>query len=185
MSVRTILKLLSLATAVAMIVSGCTAGEHSPSQDTGSVEQGAFRPFPIGAPVPAYKIATLAGDTMTLGTRGPVTILNVWATWCTSCREEMADLEALHRDFATRGVRVVGVSVDGGNGVRVRQFVEHERLTFPVAHDPTQRVQQLYRIVGVPETLVIGSDGRLLWRWVGNLHPVVDSVRRIATVGAS
>jgi cytochrome c biogenesis protein CcmG, thiol:disulfide interchange protein DsbE len=147
------------------------------------LSSGEFRPLVVGEPAPAYEAPTLGGDTVRLGGRGPVTILNVWATWCTSCREEMADLEGLHRQFAPRGVRVIGVSVDGGDGARVRRFVEGERLTFTVAHDPEQRIQQLYQVVGVPETFVIGADGRLLWRRVGNIHPVVDSVR--ALVGAS
>jgi peroxiredoxin len=137
----------------------------------------AFRPIGIGEPVPAYAITTLAGDSVRLGGTQPVTIVNVWATWCTSCKEEMSDLESLHRDFGSRGARVIAISVDGGDGTRVRRFMEAERLSFMVAHDPDQRVQLLYQVAGVPETFVVGRDGRLLWRHVGNLHPVVDSAR--------
>lgn len=139
----------------------------------------AFRPLAVGEAAPPYAVATLAGDTVHIGGRSPITVLNVWATWCTSCREEMADLGALHRELAPRGVRVIGVSVDASGGARVRRFAEEEKLEFTIAHDREQRVQALYRVVGVPETLVIDGSGRLLWRWVGNLHPVVDSVRAV------
>jgi cytochrome c biogenesis protein CcmG, thiol:disulfide interchange protein DsbE len=129
-----------------------------------------YRPLAVGDAVPAYASATLAGDTVRVGGVGRLTLVNVWATWCTSCREEMADLEAIHRDYASRGLRVVAVSVDAGNGERVRRFVESERLTFTVAHDPGGRVQQLYRVAAVPETYLVSTDGRLLWQLRGGLH---------------
>jgi len=127
----------------------------------------AFRPLAVGATVPGYAVSTLQGDTVRLGGAERLTVLNVWATWCTECREEMAELQALHTDFAFRGVRVVGVSVDVGPDSRVQRFAEGEKLTFPIAHDPEGRVKRLYQVVGVPETFVIGTDGRLLWRWIG------------------
>lgn len=140
----------------------------------------AFRPLAVGDTVPAYAALTLTGDTARVGggDRGPV-LVNVWATWCTACREEMADLEALHREFGPRGLIVLGVSVDEGDGVRVRRFVDRERLTFVVAHDPAGRVQQLYGTVGVPETYLVGADGRLLWRRAGNIHGALDEARTL------
>ncbi len=143
-----------------------------------------FQPLAVGDAVPAWASATLAGDTVAIGGAQPVTVLNVWATWCTSCREEMADLEGLQQEFGAHGVRVVGVSVDAGEPWRVQRFVETAKLTFVIAHDPAQSIQRLYHVVGVPETFVIGADGRLLWRRVGNLHPAVDSVRSIIAAAA-
>jgi peroxiredoxin len=91
----------------------------------------------------------------------------------------MADFNALHREFAPRGVRVLAVSVDADNGSRVRRFVEGERLAFTVGLDPDRRVDQVFQVVGVPETFVIGKDGRLVWRHIGNVHAVMDSVRAV------
>lgn len=143
-----------------------------------------FRALQPGDTVPHYASASLRGDTVRLGGAEAVTVLNVWATWCTSCREEMSDLEALSREFSPRGVRVVGVSVDGGDGTRVRRFVEGEKLTFTVAHDPAQRIQQLYQVVGVPQTLVVNREGKLLFSYVGNLRPMLDSVRTLLASAA-
>jgi len=156
------------------VAAGCGKGTPAPRES-------AFQPLAVGDLVPAFTARTLDGDTVRLGGAQPVTLLNVWATWCTSCREEMADLEAIQRDFAGRGVRVVAVSVDAGDGQRVRRFVESAHLTFVVGHDPGQRVEQVYRTVGVPESFVISREGRLLWRRAGNLHDVVDSVRGTLT----
>lgn len=177
-----------LATALCVSVSFAAAacGNSKGARAASSAEAdsaGAFHSLAEGAPVPAYTISTLDGTPLKIGGEGAITVLNVWATWCTSCREEMADLNALQREFVTKGVRVVGVSVDAGDVTRVARFAEAERLAFSVAHDPEQRIQQLYQVVGVPETFIIDRRGALLWRHVGNLHPVADSVRRIL-VGA-
>jgi cytochrome c biogenesis protein CcmG/thiol:disulfide interchange protein DsbE len=139
--------------------------------------KGEFRPLAVGQPIRAYSVETLAGDTVRLGGPGRVTVLSVWATWCTSCREEMADLNALQQEFAPHGVQVLAVSVDAGDRSRVQRFAEEEKLTFTVAHDPEARVEQAFQLTGVPETFVVGKDGRLLWRHIGSVHAVVDSVR--------
>jgi peroxiredoxin len=114
-----------------------------------------------------------------------VTLVNVWATWCTACREEMADLEALHREFQPRGLRVVAVSVDEGDGTRVRRFARQARLTMPVAHDPSGTVQDLYQVMAVPETYLVATDGRLLWRQAGGLHGAPEAARRAVVAALS
>ena len=129
---------------------------------------------------PLFETATLAGDSVHLGKPNePVTVLNVWATWCTSCREELQDLQTLSDDYKSRGVRVLGVSVDEADVARVRKFVEKEKVTFPMAHDQEGRVQQLYQVSGIPNTFIIDKDGRILWKSIGNLHGVVDSLRHV------
>ena len=142
----------------------------TPGAAPGAASAAAFRPLAPGDSVPPYVAPTLAGDTVRVAAGGPLTLVNVWATWCTSCREEMADLEAVHRDYGARGVRVVAVSVDEGDAARVRRFVAHEQLTMPIALDPEGRIQQTYSVVGVPETFLVGRDGRLVWRHAGGLH---------------
>ena len=160
------LTLLSLLAAAA-----CGRRADAPAADSGAAPAAqAFRPLAPGDTVPPYAAPTLAGDTVRVAAGGSLTLVNVWATWCTSCREEMADLEAVHRDYAARGVRVVAVSVDDGDPARVRRFVEHEKLTMPIALDPAGSIQQAYSVVGVPETFLVGGDGKLVWRQQGGLH---------------
>jgi peroxiredoxin len=129
----------------------------------------AFHPLEVGAVVPEYAIASLAGDTVRVRPGEKPTVLNVWATWCTSCREEMAALDSLNREFGPRGARVVGVSVDEGSTNVVRRFAEANHLAFTIAHDQPGDIQRSYRIVGVPTTFIIASDGRLMWMHTGNI----------------
>ena len=128
----------------------------------------AFRPLVVGDSAPAYAAVTLAGDTVRVGAGTPV-LLNVWATWCESCREEMADLATLEKKYAPEHVKVVAVSVDNGGGERVKRFAESEKLPFTVAHDPAGGVQRAFQAVGVPETYLVSGDGRLLWVRRGGL----------------
>jgi cytochrome c biogenesis protein CcmG, thiol:disulfide interchange protein DsbE len=144
----------------------------SSSSDRGA----AFHPLTVGDQAPTYAVRTLRGDSVRVGAGTPV-LLNVWATWCTSCREEMADLASIERAYAPRGVKVLAVSVDKGDGTRVKRYVEAEKLPFRVAHDPEGEVQRTFQAVGVPETYLISADGRLLWVQRGGLHGGLDSVR--------
>ena len=173
--------------AISMVAAACGGGGGRPTADSAAAaataDPDAFRPLGVGDTVPAYAARTLAGAEARVGAPGPgargdsLTLLNVWATWCTSCREEMGDLAALHREFAPHGLRVLAVSVDQGAEAKVRRFAEHERLPFTVAHDPDNRVQPLYGVVGVPETYLVGADGRVLWKRAGNVHGVLGEAR--------
>jgi cytochrome c biogenesis protein CcmG, thiol:disulfide interchange protein DsbE len=123
----------------------------------------------IGQPAPVYGARTLACDSVHLADlRGQVVLLNVWATWCPPCREEMPDLQEIYERHSARGLEIVGVSVDARNEREaVRRFVEEYQLTFTIWHDPDDAVGGRFRVIGVPSTFLIGRDGVLLWRHVG------------------
>jgi peroxiredoxin len=93
--------------------------------------------------------------------RGQVVLVNVWATWCAPCREEVPSMQALYRDFAPRGFKIVAVSIDEGAGdaAKVRDFMRGFGVTFDVLHDPAGAIQKTYQTTGVPENFVIGADG--------------------------
>jgi cytochrome c biogenesis protein CcmG, thiol:disulfide interchange protein DsbE len=141
---------------------------------------GSVRMFRAGDAAPAFAGATLAGDSISLdGLRGEAVMLNVWATWCIPCREEMPALEALHRRYEGRGLRIVGVSIDA-SGVRgdVQHFVDEHDITFTIVHDPAERVSRAFRTIGVPETFLIDRDGTIVRRWIGKFDPLAADVIR-------
>lgn len=133
-----------------------------------------FRPLAVGDPAPAYQAVSLAGDTVRLAElRGEVVVLNVWATWCHPCREEMPALQRLHEELGPLGVRVVGVSVDGRSSAHlVPTFLEEVGVTFDILRDPEERVVRAFTTIGVPETFLIGRDGVVLHRWIGPFDPL-------------
>lgn len=130
----------------------------------------AYMPFQPGELVPTYSVRLLSGGSLRLGGQEPLTLINVWATWCTPCREEFPQLEKLYRTYHPSGMRLVAVSVDRGNDEKVRRFIKSQAVTFSIGLDDQGAIQQNYRTIAVPETLLIGSDGRLLWRKSGALR---------------
>lgn len=132
-------------------------------------------PLVVGATAPAYSTRALSGETLSFSGAAAhdVVLLNVWATWCTSCREEFHELEQLRAVYAARGLRVVAVSVDQGGDLKVRQFVAAQKSTFPVAHDRDAKITSLYGVVGLPATYLIGRDGKVTWTLTGSF--LVDS----------
>jgi peroxiredoxin len=144
-----------------------------------------FRPVQVGDTVPTYEAPRLSlTDRRTpavwsLRATARPTVVNIWATWCTACREEMADLQTLHAQYASRGVDIVGVSVDRGSSDRVQRFVHGEGLTFPIVHDAEGRIESAFGVVGVPETVFIDGAGRVRWKTTGNVHGALPALRRV------
>lgn len=122
-------------------------------------------PVSVGSKAPKFTAATLTGSPATKSLadyEGKVVLLNVWATWCPPCREEMPSIERLHREFAPQGLAVVAVSVDDpGKEDVIREFVKEYGLTFEILHDPERNIKQSYQIAGYPETFVIARDGTI------------------------
>ena len=121
---------------------------------------------------PSYSAITLEGDSVSLADlRGDVVLLNVWATWCTPCRKEIPELQALHEARADEGLRVVGVTVDARHAKEgVRRFVDRFGMTYDVWWDPDQTIVGKLGAMGVPLTVLIDRDGRIIWRKLGALE---------------
>jgi len=161
-----------------VVLAGCADGPEG----GGSGQAGRFTPLRAGAPAPAYAAVDLAGDSLSLSDlRGEVIVLNLWATWCHPCREEMPALQALHERFSGEGLHVVGVSIDGRSSADlIPGFLEEVGVTFRILRDPQERVVRAFTTMGVPETFLIGRDGTLLHRWVGAFDPLApEHVERI------
>lgn len=123
-----------------------------------------------GAPAPAFTFSTLAGGTSSLSDfRGKVVLVNIWATWCPPCIEEMPDLENLYRRMKRDGVpfEILGVSIDALGGDPVRKWVDRFGLTFPILLDPRGKIKKLYRTTGVPETFIVDPQGLLVQKIIG------------------
>jgi len=125
-------------------------------------------------PAPDYSARLLGVDAVaTLASlRGRVVVLNTFATWCAPCRAEMPDFEVFYRRYRDRGLDVVGVNVDEGEAdERVVRFVEKMGISFTIWRDPRNLFSKRFRVLGVPETLLIDRDGMILQHWNGPMDP--------------
>lgn len=123
----------------------------------------------VGAAAPAYTTRALSGDSVSLAAlRGKVVLLNVWATWCHPCREEIPQLQALHERHAQAGLAVVGVSVDAaGMDDGIRDFAREFKMTYPLWLDPDERISTQFLTIGVPSSFLIDRTGVIRWRKTG------------------
>lgn len=89
---------------------------------------------------------------------GKPLLLNLWATWCAPCRNEMADLETLHRALAPRGLVLIAISIDEDIQL-AREFTRRQGLTFTVLSDPGQRwAGSALKAPGLPTSYLVGAD---------------------------
>jgi peroxiredoxin len=120
-------------------------------------------PITVGSKAPDFQATTVDGVPVTrtiADYQGDVVLLNIWATWCLPCRTEMPSIQALHDRFASKGLKVVAVSVDNpGTTEEIQKFRDEYGLTFDILHDASGAIKRDYQTTGVPETFVIGRDG--------------------------
>ena len=94
--------------------------------------------------------------------KGKVVLLNIWATWCGPCRDEMPSMEKLYKEFGSQGLEIVAVSVDDpGTEQTIRDFVKKYGITFEILHDPDKTTAQKYQVTGYPESFIIGREGTI------------------------
>lgn len=131
-------------------------------------------PVGVGVEAPNFSVVTLDSIpvTKTLDDyRGKVVLINLWATWCQPCRVEMPAIEALHRDYASKGLKIIAISADDpGTDAAIRSFVKKYGLTFEVLHDTggqEGKVSKDYQTTGYPETVIIGRDGIIRKKLLG------------------
>lgn len=147
---------------------------------TAWVARDRFTPLGPGSRAPDFTYPDLDGTPVSLSDlRGKVVLVNLWATWCPPCREEMPSMERLYRAMEGRPFEILAVSVDaqeggvdvaGREGGNLRAFAEELELTFPILHDPSMRIQSLYQATGFPESFVVGKDGVIYRKVFGSLE---------------
>lgn len=136
-----------------------------------------------GTRAPNYQVfGVTSNDTVNVSDyRGEVVLLNVWATWCGPCEQEMPSMERLHQELGPQGLRVVAISVDQGDVSAVREWAAEHNLSFTVLHDPSGRIQQVYQTTGVPESFVIDRQGVIVKKIIGATewdHPAQKALFR-------
>jgi cytochrome c biogenesis protein CcmG/thiol:disulfide interchange protein DsbE len=114
-----------------------------------------------GRRAPDFRIRLLSGGEATLASyRGRVLVLNFWASWCPPCVEETPALNALSKVFPPSRVAILGISIDE-DPVAYRTFLSRYGITYPTGRDPSQAIMHRYGTVQIPETYVIGPNGRV------------------------
>ncbi|MBI4379063.1 MAG: TlpA family protein disulfide reductase [Nitrospinae bacterium] len=121
-----------------------------------------------GTPAPDFTLPDLNGVNHTLSRfKGKVVFLNIWATWCKPCKDEMPSMEKLHQRFKDRDFIMLAVSIDKDGKNAVEPFMKEYNLTFPALLDPDGITSKLYKTTGVPETFIIDKNGNVILKTIG------------------
>lgn len=121
---------------------------------------------PRELPLISFQDAT--GKTVSLADfQGRVILLNLWATWCPPCREEMPSLDRLNAKLGGPGFEVVALSIDRDPDLIKLFYQDFGIRTLKHYVDPTTKVSDTLRAPGVPTTLLIDREGREIGRAMG------------------
>jgi cytochrome c biogenesis protein CcmG/thiol:disulfide interchange protein DsbE len=116
---------------------------------------------------PDFSLTDISGKPLKLSDlRGKVVLLDFWATWCGPCRIEIPGFIQLQNEYRSRGLDVIGISMDDSSEPVV-QFYKELHMNYPVALG-NDRLGELYGgVLGLPTTFLIGRDGRIYAKHVG------------------
>lgn len=128
---------------------------------TGSGQAGGSGQGTVGAPLPPLKVDGLSGKTIDVGSyKGHVLLLDVWASWCGPCKQELPVLNEMARRLKADGIEILAVSVDQERA-NVDKFLRtqggHWSLT--VAHDPRGEIAELLQPDKMPTSYVVDRAG--------------------------
>lgn len=128
-----------------------------------------YQPVLTGSEAPGFTVTNMAGEEVSLDDyRGKVLLINVWATWCPPCKEEMPSMQRLYEQLDDPDFEILAISVDapagqedayGRPGGDLEAFAEDYGLTFTILHNPSGSIQRTYQTTGVPESFIVGRDG--------------------------
>ena len=120
-----------------------------------------------GDAAPQFSITAEGGRTVALPNfGGKVLVLNFWATWCPPCVEETPTLSEFARQFSSKGVVVLGVSVDKDDKA-YRAFLQQFRPGFLTWRDPETKLNADYGTFKYPETYIINASGKVVQKIIG------------------
>lgn len=121
-------------------------------------------------PAPPFTLELFDGGQLSLADlRGQVVVMNIWASWCPTCREEAPVLEKVWRAYRDKGVMFVGVDYLDTE-LKAREYIAEFDITYPNGPDLGGRIYYAYRARGVPETFFIDKEGNIAHTHIGPLN---------------
>ncbi|MGI8616476.1 MAG: TlpA family protein disulfide reductase [Actinomycetota bacterium] len=155
-------------TAVVVVLAGIELSDRGQGQGALSVANYQARAEVVDTPAPDFELPLLGedGSLRLSDLRGDVVVLNFWASWCSPCRIEAPDLQAVWQDYRDQGVRFVGVD-ELDDTFAAQGFVREFAITYPSVFDPSGSLADDFGFIGLPATYVIDRQGNIVYRFQG------------------
>ncbi len=121
----------------------------------------------VGAQAPEFTLKDLKGREISLTDfQGKLVLLNFWATWCPSCKEEIPSLNRLQKRYKDRGLVVIGIASESSLK-RVKDFSNKYNIQFLILHDSSITVTRKYSVFALPTTFLIDRRGKIVEKFIG------------------
>lgn len=120
----------------------------------------------IGQLAPEFSLGNEGPATVSLSAlRGKLVYVDFWASWCAPCRRSFPWMNAMQEKYGANGLVIVGINVDQRNA-DAKKFLAQVPAKFAIAYDPAGATPKAYAIKGMPSSVLIDGEGRVL-----ALHP--------------
>ncbi|MDM5181628.1 TlpA disulfide reductase family protein [Massilia sp. DJPM01] len=119
-----------------------------------------------GKPAPAFDLAGPDGAVKLEKYAGKVVYLDFWASWCGPCRQSFPWMNEMQAKYGAQGLQIVGVNVDAKVD-DARGFLATTPARFAIGFDPAGATPRSYGVKGMPSSVLIGADGKVLFEHSG------------------
>lgn len=99
--------------------------------------------------------------------KGKVVVVNFWATWCPPCKAEIPGFLDVYKQYRSKGLEIVGISLDQDGWTPVKPFIESHKITYPVVVGDGELADAYGGIDGIPTTFIIDKKGNISTRHIG------------------
>jgi peroxiredoxin len=121
-----------------------------------------------GEPAPLFSLNDIGGKIWSLEEfKGKVVLVNFWATWCPTCKEEKRSLQKLSNMIRNKSNFVILTILYNDSARRAFQFMKNNNLNLTLLLDSKQEVSKMYGLTGVPETYIVDKKGVLRKKIIG------------------
>lgn len=115
-----------------------------------------------GSVAPDFQLSARGGSEVNLSQfKGQVVMINFWATWCGPCRQEMPLLESIHKKYKPMGFTMIGVNVEPDSQAAEQWLSKQSPVSFPILFDTESKVSKLYKVTGMPNSVIIDRKGNV------------------------
>jgi len=117
-------------------------------------------PLAVSFAAPDFSAKDAEGEDISLSSlKGKIVLLDFWASWCAPCRDELPNVAQVAKDYADRGVVVIGIDLDRNEGA-FTGAVSYFGLTYKQVFDGSEgKISSLYRVSGIPMSYLIDQEG--------------------------